>query len=411
MYNEHCRIYDNVLEINDLSKRKVIPEVINSIKRLHFKFGHRNIKIDVTNIDKIYPFPTIPVRGVIDHFERNLDVQIDLVGEPTYLKKIHFRRPDQVTIENTSQYNNCLDRIWIFKDSDEVHLLVDGFISSIRKAIPCEAGVLDACTWCFNEIMDNIIQHSNQDVGLIMAQLNKETKILNVCIYDYGIGIHNSFRNSVHRPKSPADAISLAISEGVTRDKKIGQGNGMWGLYNIIRLNDGALEILSGRGGLNYRNDNKEMKTYKDIILISSEHHSTMVNFRLDLRKKVSIKEALGGHELVDMFIENLENDFDQIVYKISDQASGYGTRQSGARIRNELVNTYKIAKKQIYVDFDGIGIISSSFADELIGKLIVELGIFQFQSIYRLINMNETIQAIVQRSVSQRMAESLEKN
>lgn len=63
---------------------------------------------------------------------------------------------------------------------------------------------------------------------------------------------------------------------------------------------------------------------------------------------------------------------------------------------------------KHVIIDFAEIGIISSSFADEFIGKMVVELGFFQFQKIFTLTNMNETIQTIVQRSLSQRLAQSL---
>ena len=54
---------------------------------------------------------------------------------------------------------------------------------------------------------------------------------------------------------------------------------------------------------------------------------------------------------------------------------------------------------------------ISSSFADEFLGKLIVELGFFQYQKLFTLANMNETVQSITQRSISLRMAQSVGEN
>lgn len=80
----------------------------------------------------------------------------------------------------------------------------------------------------------------------------------------------------------------------------------------------------------------------------------------------------------------------------------------SGFDFKNEVVNLYKKARKPIMIDFKDVGIISSSYADEFIGKLVVELGFVQFQTIFTLVNMNKTIQTIVQRSLSQRMAESI---
>jgi len=50
---------------------------------------------------------------------------------------------------------------------------------------------------------------------------------------------------------------------------------------------------------------------------------------------------------------------------------------------------------------------ISSSFADELIGKLVTEFGFYGFHNIFKLKNMNPDVPSIVQRSVAQRMIES----
>ena len=408
--NYNSRTWENNIELHNLSNPRIVPEFINSLKRLHFKFKHSEINIHLENIDKVHTYPTIPIVALIEYFKKVLNVKINYINPPTYLKKVHFFNPDDQDEITFNPTNNYLDRIWTFKSSKDVHNLVDGFISSIRKSIECEAGVLDAFTWGFNEIMDNVIVHSEANIGFVMAQCLKDSKQVQVCIYDYGKGIYNSLSNSIYRPRNAADAISFAIQEGVTRDKRVGQGNGMWGLYNLVTQNNGNLSILSGRGGLVYSNTKQKVDTYKDVIMLSPKQQSTTVSFRLSVDKEISIKKAIKGLEMVDLFVENLENEFDQIEYKIIEQSSGTGTRQSGERIRNELINIFKVSKKVIHIDFMGVGIISSSFADELIGKLIVQLGIFQFQNVFRLKNMNETIQIIVQRSVSQRMAESIEK-
>lgn len=409
--NYNCVVYDNVLRPYNLTNHRLIPEVINGLKRLHFKFGHKKIVIDLAEVEKVFPHPAVPVAGYIHYFKEKLGVDFEFINVPTYLRKIHFLSPDDINNTTTGVGTNFLDRVWLFHSSDDVHSLVNGFLASIRKSITVEEGVLQACEWGLNEIMDNVIQHSSEDTGFIMGQVLKDSQILKISIFDYGQGIFQSLRNSQYRPRSASDAISLSVQEGVTRDKKIGQGNGMWGLYNIINLNDGTLQIISGKGGLNFVNRKKETESYQNIIMLNQYKQSTAINFDIKLNNPVSMKEAIGGYEPVDMFIENLEDDFDRIVYKIIDQSSGTGTRQSGLRIKNELINIYKSAKKPVIIDFQGVGIIASSFADELIGKLISELGLFQFQAAFPMKNMNPTVQTIVQRSVSQRLAEDLNTN
>lgn len=406
--NYNCAVYENVLKPYNLTNKRLIPEVINGLKRLHFKFGHDKIVIDLERIEKVFPYPTVPVAGYIHYFKEELNVDFEFINVPTYLKKIHFLSPDEINKTTTGQGSNFLDRVWLFHSSDDVHTLVNGFLASIRKSCTVEEGILQACEWGLNEIMDNVIQHSDVNTGFVMGQVLKDSQILKISIFDYGRGIFQSLRNSVHRPRNASDAISLAIQEGVTRDQKVGQGNGMWGLYNIINLNDGSLQIISGKGGLNYVNRTKRNESYQNIIMLNHDKQSTAVNFDMRLSNPVSMREALGGYEPVDLFIENLEDEHDRVIYKIIEQSSGTGTRQSGLRIKNELMNIYRSAKKPVIIDFEGVGIIASSFADELIGKLITELGLFQFQAAFPMKNMNPTIQAIVQRSVSQRLAENL---
>ena len=108
--------------------------------------------------------------------------------------------------------------------------------------------------------------------------------------------------------------------------------------------------------------------------------------------------------EPTNIRIENLEDDQNNVVYRLADKSSGTGTRQSGVAIRNEVINIAKQTDCVIRLDFGGISVISSSFADEFIGKLAVEFGFIAFTQRFRLVGMNQTVQAITNRSVAQRL-------
>ena len=41
--NYNSGVYDNVIKPYNLINRRLIPEMINALKRLHFKFGHNKI--------------------------------------------------------------------------------------------------------------------------------------------------------------------------------------------------------------------------------------------------------------------------------------------------------------------------------------------------------------------------------
>lgn len=77
------------------------------------------------------------------------------------------------------------------------------------------------------------------------------------------------------------------------------------------------------------------------------------------------------------------------MVYFLEEWKDGVATRSSGEKLRLEIIDNFLKTKKRFVIDFANINVISSSFADELLGKLVVELGFFGFNNLVKLINMN----------------------
>ena|SRR5215475_610094 len=89
--------------------------------------------------------------------------------------------------------------------------------------------------------------------------------------------------------------------------------------------------------------------------------------------------------------------------------AHGTGTRRSGERVRNFVLNVFSEGAPKVILDFLGIGMISSSFADELIGKLVAHFGFSSFCQKILIKNLNPTIQKLIDHSVKQRMSLGVE--
>lgn len=253
-----------------------------------------------------------------------------------------------------------------------------------------------------------VIQHSDSSHGYVMGQLHTNRKYIAFTIFDTGQGIYNSLRQSVHAPRNTIDAITLAIKEEVTRDKKIGQGNGLYGLHSIIKQGKGRLVITSGTGSYMYNNG--DVKTFDRIPQLSKISPCTIVDFQLDYSVDLSLDKALvfrgKQYNIINLRIENLEDEQGNIVYKIKEHAEGTGTREAAIRVKNEIFNILQTKPKIIILDFEGVAVVSSSFADELIAKLLLELGLFQFNNIIRLKGLDNSQQNILQRSVIQRLLE-----
>ena len=268
-------------------------------------------------------------------------------------------------------------------------------------------GVHTAFNWCLWEIMDNVIQHSQAESGFVEAQAHPNTRRLAVCVADAGIGILESFRGSKHQPRNEEDAITLAIQERVTRDSNVGQGNGLRGLYRIVAQNGGRLRISSGRGVLDVLGADAP-QTYGDSWEIDGTNVGTTVDFQLPTSNPIDVSSAL-GHQPVNIVMESFESDNGEVRFSVTQEAQGLGTRRAAAPLRTKVINVLRETQGAVVIDFDGVPLVSSSFADEFVARMVTELGFVTFQQAIRLENMSELVQSMVNHAVMRRMAQAME--
>ena len=395
------------LIFGNLTHPRVVYEFINHINEIR-NSENKNLILNFKNVSGAFPNVSVPIAGIIENMILK-GFCFEFYYLTDYLKKLSIKSPLRVQENKELAKKTSLDKIWKFESAEDIYLLINSFVDELSQIIVCEKGVLEGFEWSINEVLDNVLQHSSKSFGYVMGQVHPKTKHFVFCVYDTGQGIYNSLlSSSVHKPNSPVEALKLAVKEGVTRDKKIGQGNGLWGLHQIVSENIGILNITSNSACYNLTNN--KFKTYGNIPQLIFDN-GCIVDFQIDYGKEISISKALGGYQPINTKVETLEDDFGKIVIYLHDKDSGVGTRKSGEKIRNELINIYKQSGNNITLDFANINIISSSFADELMGKLVTEFGFYGFNNIFKLKNMNSNVQSIVQRSVAQRMMESFNGN
>jgi hypothetical protein len=61
-------------------------------------------------------------------------------------------------------------------------------------------------------------------------------------------------------------------------------------------------------------------------------------------------------------------------------------------------------------IDFADVPLVSSSFADEVLGKLFVELGPLTFMQRFEMRNVQTTVKQLVDKAIAQRTATDLRK-
>ncbi|NHZ83695.1 hypothetical protein F2P44_31170 [Massilia sp. CCM 8695] len=114
-----------------------------------------------------------------------------------------------------------------------------------------ETGELGTLRVCFEEIFNNIRDHSSIEVGCSAAHYDEKSGDITICVADFGVGIPGRVR--LHRPELTTDqaAIAMACVEGFTTQttpKNMGAGLHVL-IRNVVEKNRGTVDIISGQGG------------------------------------------------------------------------------------------------------------------------------------------------------------------
>lgn len=396
---------NDVINIYNLNRAQAVSQFINAINS-GIRAGYDNFLVDVSSIEGVFPNTVVPIAALIDSYKEE-KVIFEYGRIPIALQSTNFNNPQFYDGDS----NHILSRVWMFSNSSEISDIVDAFGVELRKEDRFPEGTITSLMWSLNEVMDNVLIHSNSEYGYVMGQIHKSTKKIAFTVCDYGRGIYNSLRESqLHKPKSAIDAITLAIQEEVTRDRKVGQGNGLFGLHSIISQGNGTLEIVSS--GASYKTMGGKTSTHNYLPKRSNNTPGTIVDFQINYGNNISLDNALKfrgkDYTITNLYIDSFDDDKGHNYYSVKDHSGGTGTRESALRIKNEIMNLIKESRKPVILDFKEVAVVSSSFADELIAKLLLELGLFQFNNLIILRGMNTQEQNILQRSVIQRLLDSL---
>ena len=145
-----------------------------------------------------------------------------------------------------------------FSTATEQHHAIDALVNAILGSVQdLTRSDFAAIEWALNEIADNVLVHAESPVGGLVqvTTFNKKNQQVAFVVADAGLGIPTTMRTTHMELVADSDALFQAIREGVTRDKSVGQGNGLFGTLEICRVSGGTFSIGSGQGLLYYNED------------------------------------------------------------------------------------------------------------------------------------------------------------
>lgn len=298
-----------------------------------------------------------------------------------------------------------------YSSGQEQHLAVNKVLDILLAAIShFKRDDMRYIEWAINEVTDNVLNHAETNVGgFVQITNHRHRQQIEFAVCDNGIGIPASLRGTYPKLTSDSEALDMAIREGVTRDKQFGQGNGLYGTWRICQKSGGDLRIAAGYASLK--------SSQKDGLHISKQPiplNGTLVIARIGYNEVVDLSDALvfSGQKHVPLDYIDTHFDMDEhgnITFVMKDEANGFGSRAAGEPVRRKLLNLVScLDVGRTIIDFKDIPLVSSSFADEIFGKMFLELGPMEFSKSIELRNLDPLVKNLIDRAVVQRMSQGI---
>ncbi len=266
-------------------------------------------------------------------------------------------------------------------DVFDAHTLNDVYqqvLAALTNHFEIEVSVLQALSYCFYEILDNVHIHSGKPLGTAITHFDADKDVLRVLVADDGMGIRQSLaENENFRDITEADAIRMCIEDSVTDGKGMG-----FGLYATSRLmKDVGLQFIIHSG--NHKLIHKDNSTE---VIENGYWQGTIVYMEITTSKEINPNDVVdhrtdAEEQYNESFIETDElealwlNGNSTSEFRFCDIATDFGTREMGAKIREQLRPMFS-ENTRIALDFTGVNVVSNSFADECIAKLLLDMSL-----------------------------------
>ena len=130
-------------------------------------------------------------------------------------------------------------------DSESIHAVYKDIVNTLKMQPDIELGILQTLSYCFYEILDNVLTHSMKACGIVAMRYDSKKAKIQIMVVDDGIGIHRSLtENKVYRNLTEAEALTQCMLDKVTDGK--GMGFGLYSTACLIRQAGIMLKLHSG---------------------------------------------------------------------------------------------------------------------------------------------------------------------
>lgn len=159
-------------------------------------------------------------------------------------------------------------------------LYIENLIILIDSRMRLSQGVKDSLKMSIQEMLTNVFDHSRSDSGcFICAQYYPAKRTIRLCITDLGVGILYNLKGKYHGITNDIEAIREAVKEGVS-SRPQSAGFGLTHIRNFLKVNEGTLTIISGKGKVNFYSN--KIEGYN----MTEGFEGTIVNLKINADKE-----------------------------------------------------------------------------------------------------------------------------
>lgn len=187
-------------------------------------------------------------------------------------------------------------------DEKTIDAVYKHVVQILMQHMDIETTVLEAFGYCFYEILDNVIIHTDKQLGTVLTHYNPNAHTLSILVADDGIGVRASLaKNEKYSGIAEEEALRICIEDKVTDG--VGMG---FGLYSA--------SLLDQKVGLQFeiRSGNYTMQVTDGVVSTreSDFWQGTIVYMQLQTDKEINPQEVVAYRtEVADEFDTLFLND------------------------------------------------------------------------------------------------------
>lgn len=299
-----------------------------------------------------------------------------------------------------------------YRTDEELLHLVNHTCEVVLREADVRRPALHGLEWALNEIADNVFQHAEApNGGLVAVTVAAKRRKVQVVVADAGKGIPATIRTGHPHLTTDLRAVRQSLKQGITRSRKVGAGNGLAGALRIAIAGGGTFLVHSGRALVTASSGQPSPAGQHRPAIDALD--GTLVYFEIAVNREFDLEGALledgigiSDWDYLDSVYRPGESD---IRLTVSEEATSTATRIAGRPVRSKARNlVFAHPSVKVILDFAGIDRLTASFADEVVGKLLVSLGPDRFRSRVVLDGLSdELVRGQVARALGQRRVEA----